>query len=80
MTNVHLDLNIVRGRPAVLNCPATGIPFPNITWYKVRSTTQINALGLLREGLRTERVGIVGSAPRREHNPSVRQKFCASGN
>ena len=33
--SVLLDQNVVRGRPAVLNCPATGIPFPDIAWYKV---------------------------------------------
>ncbi len=32
--NVDLNPRVIKGRPVIFNCPAMGIPFPNITWYK----------------------------------------------
>ncbi|XP_074654070.1 hemicentin-1-like [Tubulanus polymorphus] len=32
--NVDLFPKVIKGRLMILNCPAMGIPFPNITWYK----------------------------------------------
>ncbi|XP_064650190.1 hemicentin-1-like isoform X2 [Lineus longissimus] len=35
----HIDTNpqVIKGRTMILNCPASGIPFPNITWMVNRN-------------------------------------------
>lgn len=58
-TNLDSHPKFIQGKVLILNCPAMGIPFPNVTWQREREP--IEAGGRVRLLLSSRQLEITGA-------------------